>query len=533
MATQMSLKNTRIAWQRLLLIAVLVLGVVFRLVNLDGKVYWYDEGFTSLRIGGYTIPEVVQQSFNGQVISVADFRQKYLSPGSQRGYSGTIKSLAVEDPQHPPLYYLMTHLWMQWFGNSVKAIRSLPALISLLVLPCTYWLCLELFESPLVGWVAIALIAISPFHVIFAQEAREYSLWTVTILLSSATLLQAIRLKTPLSWGIYALSLAVALYSFLFSAFVAIGHGIYVIATERRWSKTVVAYLVASLVAFLAFLPWIWVVWNNLGRLHDSTAWMTNTRIPLSHLAHSWILNIKEIFFESSRLDRLLVPITLILVGYSIYFIYRHLTGRWLFIYTLFAPTALALIIPDIISGGQRSLAARFLIPCYLSIHLAVAYLIANKISSRYMVAWQQKFWQIVMIALIAGGIFSAATIAQSATPWTKLKNHNDNKLARTINQTESPLVVVSNYQSKYDSNASFLFGFSHMLDPKVQLQLVSDRTIPQIPSGFSDVFLYDPCASYGMEQQFKVLLSELDNRQHYKAQPVKTQPVLLWRLQH
>lgn len=45
----------------------------------------------------------------------------------------------------------------------------------------------------------MALIAVSPFHVLYAQEAREYSLWTVTILLSSAALLRAMRVKTKLS----------------------------------------------------------------------------------------------------------------------------------------------------------------------------------------------------------------------------------------------------------------------------------------------------------------------------------------------
>ena len=228
------LKNNHFTWLRILLVTLLVLGVFFRLVNLDRKVYWYDEGFTSLRVGGYTIPEVVQQSFKGQVISVADLRDRYLSPNSGRGFFGTIKSLAVEDPQHPPLYYLLTHLWMQWFGNSVAAIRSLPALISLLVFPCAYWLCIELFKSSLTGWIAMAIIAVSPFHVLFAQEAREYSLWTVTILLTSATLLRAMRLKTVYSWGIYALSLAISLYTFLFSIFIGIGHGIYVISCANH-----------------------------------------------------------------------------------------------------------------------------------------------------------------------------------------------------------------------------------------------------------------------------------------------------------
>lgn len=528
------LKNNHFTWLRILLIILLVLGVFFRLVNLDRKVYWYDEGFTSLRVGGYTIPEVVQQSFNGQVISVADLG-RYLSPNSGRGFYGTLKSLAVEDPQHPPIYYLMTHLWMQWFGNSVAAIRSLPALISLLVFPCTYWLCIELFKSSLTGWIAMAIIAVSPFHVLFAQEAREYSLWTVTILLTSTTLLRAMRLKTVYSWGIYALTLAISLYTFLFSIFIAIGHGIYVISCENH-SKTVIAYLKATFISFVAFVPWVLVIINSHKRLNDSTSWMTTNTIPLLQLAYSWVNNIGDIFFKSTKFDNLLLTLIIILVGYSFYFIYNCTAKTvWLFIITLFGVTALSLLVPDIIFGGQRAIQARFLIPCYLSIQLTVSHLMATKISFKS-VAWQQKFWLILTLAIFTGGVISSAIYSQSEVPWTKLKNSRDYKIARTINQASNPLVVVSNYPSN-DNNVSYLFSFSHLLDPKVKLQLVDGNNIPKIPKGFSNIFIYNPCVisteKQGLANEFKVLLFELKQKQNYQAEPVKiSQPVLLWRLE-
>ncbi len=528
-------KNNHFTWLRILLVTLLVLGVFFRLVNLDRKVYWYDEGFTSLRVGGYTIPEVVQQSFNGQVISVTDFRDRYLSPDSGRGFFGTIKSLAVEDPQHPPIYYLMTHLWMQWFGNSVAAIRSLPALISLLVFPCAYWLCIELFKSSLTGWIAMAIIAVSPFHVLFAQEAREYSLWTVTILLTSATLLRAMRLKTVYSWGIYALTLAISLYTFLFSIFIAIGHGIYVISSAR--SKMVIAYLGATFIGFIAFIPGVLVVINNHKRLNNSTSWMTNTAIPLLQLASLWVKNIGGIFFKSTKLDILLLTVIITFVCYSFYFVFRHTAKTvWLFLLTLFGVTALALLVPDITFGGQRAIQARFLIPCYLSIQLAVSHLIANKISFKNVAIWQQKFWLVVTLAIFTGGVISSAIFSQSEVPWNKLKNYNDYKIARTINQATNPLVVVSNYPS-YDTNVSYLFSFSHLLDAKVKLQLVDENNIPSIPDGFSNIFIYNPAAistaKQGLANEFKVLLFKLKQEQNYQAKPVEiSQPVLLWRLE-
>ena len=530
-------KNTNFTWLRLLLATLLVLGIFFRLVNLDRKVYSYDEGFTSLRVGGYFNQEVVQQTFNSQVISVADFRQ-YLGPNPHTSFLDTMRSLAIEDPQHPPLYYLMTRLWMQLFGNSVAAIRSLPALISLLAFPCVYWLCLELFKSPPVGWMAIALLAVSPFHVLYAQEAREYSLWTVTILLSSAALLRAIRLKTRLSWGLYALTLATALYSFLFSVFVAIAHGIYVIVTQIRLSKTVINYLIATLVGFLAFAPWIWVAIANYPRLQASTNWMTDRKLPPLHLARMWIQNLGIIFINSGELERILFLLILLLVGYAIYFLCRNTSIKvWLFLLTLFGVTSLALALPDLISGGQISTMPRFLIPCYLSIQIIVAYLLSTKMT-KPIVRWQQGFWLFVTIALFAGGVFSSGAIAQSEITWNRVKNAHDANLARTIHVATKPLVVVNNFQTRYDSNISYLFSFSHLLDAKVKLQLVPANDIPKIPAGFSDIFIYNPCAAQeskrGLDRAFQKLQAGLKQGQNYKLEPVKiSQPVLLWRVIH
>lgn len=536
-------KNTYFTWLQLLIVTVLVLGVFFRFVNLDRKVYWYDEGFTSLRASGYTGHELFQQTFNGQVISLEDFR-KYLGPNPEKGLIDTIKSLAVEEPQHPPLYFIMTRLWMQWFGDSVAAIRSLSALISLLVFPCTYWLCLELFGSPLTGWVAIALIAISPFHVLFAQEAREYSLWTVTILLSSAALLRAMRLNTLRSWGMYAIALALGLYSFLFSGFVAIGHGIYVFAIERfHLSKRVSAYLLASLLGLLAYAPWILVVITNLSTLHEHTSWMGKAQRTSLELAYYGAYHISSIFFNSTRFDnytkfhQLLIPFFLILVGYAIYFICRKTQKTvWLFILTLFGVTALALLLPDIISGGNRSTQSRYLIPCYLSIQLAVAYLLATQITFIPVKIKRQKLWQLVTIILLSSGVLSSALISQAEVTWNRQKNGYDYQIAHTINQASRPLLVVSNYGNPpYDPNVNYLFSFNYLLDSKVRFLLVAERNLPKIPAGFSDVFLYNPASQaskYGLEKEAQALQDRFDE-QNYKIKPVPiSEPVQLWRVE-
>ncbi|MEH2451870.1 glycosyltransferase family 39 protein [Nostoc sp.] len=504
-------------WLRFLIIILLILGIFFRFAYLDRKVYWHDEAYTSLRISGYTKTEFVQKVFNGRVFAVGDI-QKYQQPNSDKGLINTINSLAVEDAQHPPLYYVMLRLWMQFFGNSVATTRSLSAIISLLVFPCIYWLCLELFQSPITAWISVALLTVSPFHVLYAQEAREFGLWIVTTLLGSAALLRAIRLGSKQLWGIYALTVALGLYTFLFSGLLAIAHGIYVFAIERfRFTKSVKAYLIATSVGFLAFVPWILTVINSLSEIDRTTA-SAHTRQSLSVLVSNWIKNISylfgdfwryEVFFPDLNLPvlrwgRFLIPLILILVVYSFLFIYSHAGKRvWLFVFLLSGVPALALILPDLIIGGKLSLRPRYVIPCYLGIQLAVAYLLAAKIISSKLIT--RKFWQLVMVVIISTGVVSCTISSQAETWWNK-GSHANPQIARLINQANHPLLISSNYSL----NIGDLMSLIHLLDEKVQMQLVIEPSIPSIPDSFSNLFLYNPSKIFRFELEKKYKLVDV-----------------------
>lgn len=77
---------------------------------------------------------------------------------------------------------------------------------------------------------------------------------------------------------------------------------------------------------------------------------------------------------------------TLILVaiaGYAVYFLCSETKKQvWLFVVTVMAVTALAVVLPDVILGGIRSTKARYLFPTYLGMQIAVADLLATKISA-------------------------------------------------------------------------------------------------------------------------------------------------------
>ena len=503
---------------RFLLSVVLVMGIFFRFVNIDRKFYWFDETFTSLRVSGYLIKSVKEEIFNGPVLSSKDFL-KYQSINDQKNEIDTIKGLAIEEGQLPPFYFLVARFWAKLFGTSVTAMRSLPALISLLLFPCAYWACLELFESSMVGWVAMALVAVSPMHVLYAQEARPYCLWTVLTLLSSAVLLRAMRLQTKLLWGIYTGITVVGIYTHLYTVLVLIAHGIYVFAMEKvRLTKTVISYILAFFVSFIAGLLWYLTLkyWQPPSSSTPLSLRISESRMPLMPIIKRWIGNISRIVFDvnldavsSFKKTLPLIPVivfVLILLAYSIYFVCRHTSKPvYGFILTLIVFTSLPLMLGDIILGGRRlSGYARYLLPTYLGLQLAVAYLLTAKITSTSVNTWQQKFWKLVAIGVFSAGVLSCTLSAQAETWWNKGLEQGKYAIpiAHILNQADSPLLIT-------DVGPGEVIPLSRLLDPKVDI-LWGDTL--QIPNGYRNLFVFAPT---------KKLQESLQKQDNYKLKPV------------
>jgi uncharacterized membrane protein len=522
-------QNNRICTSQLWLLVVVLLavGLFFRFYNLDKKVYWNDEVWSSLRLSGHSASEMIEQVFDGRELTIQDL-QRYQRINSDRSWIRTIRSLAADDPKQPPLYYALLRFWAELFGDSIHAIRSLSALISLLVFPGLYWLCRELFETPRTAWVAISFMAVSPFHVLYAQEARPYSLWTATILLSSAALLRAVRQQTWRSWSLYAVTVALGFYSHTLFGLVAVAHAAYVagdslstIDFKAGLPKPLVAYFFATLAALVAFAPWGLIIASNAFRLFDQTAWLAD-KVGVFQLFGRWAIGLSAVFLDLSfdfgdPLKHLLRVPVVILALYAIYFLYRRSSKRvWLFTLTLIGTPVLTLMLPDLVLGGRSISVPRFLIPCYLGVQIAVVHLLATQTASATFT--RRTTWQAVSVVLILCGVVSCAISSQADAWWNKsfISMHHP-QAARIINQAPRPLLI----SDSSGSNPRNVISLSYLLDPKVRLRLVVNENDLQVPDNFSHIFLFRPSAP---------MRRRLEMEEGYRIEAVNT-PGGLWRL--
>ncbi|MDJ0703711.1 MAG: glycosyltransferase family 39 protein [Leptolyngbyaceae cyanobacterium MO_188.B28] len=479
---------------------ILILGISFRCLNLDRKVYWHDEVFTSIRVVGYTGAEIEPRVFNGEPITAAELQQfQQLTP--EKNFGDTLHALA-KHAEHPPLYYLLARGWVQAFGSSTVAFRSLSVVFSLLAFPCLYWLCQALFGAPGVPVVSLLLLAVSPFHVLYAQEAREYSLWTVTILLSSVTLLRATERGGWRHWGAYGLSLALGMYTSLLTVLAAIAHGLFVLITTRR--RQWLAYGLTLLATLGLFSPWITVMLIQFSNLKHVTDWTTHTR-SLEFLIKIWGLHISSVFidpgFELNHPFTYMAPtVVLIMAVIGAYRLSQTQSSRVVcFVLTLTLIPALGLILPDLLMGGQRSVSTRYFLPTLIGIQLIAAYGLVSLLTSDDLA--QRRWGKGGLVSVLIAGILSCSLSAQAHTWWNKGISYHNFNIAQVINRASNPVVV--GFRSA--NSLGNAISLSYLLKPATPFQMTQLPNIPDISDSFSDVFLIQVSGDLiqGLEQTY------------------------------
>jgi len=117
----------------------------------------------------------------------------------------------------PPLYYLLLHFWLA-LGDSEFMVRSLSVCIGLLSIVLVYVLSKRLFNER-VGLIGAFLVAISPLHIWYSQEARMYILVAALGLCSAYFMLLALQEGKAWHWLAYVLSTAMALNAHYFAIF--------------------------------------------------------------------------------------------------------------------------------------------------------------------------------------------------------------------------------------------------------------------------------------------------------------------------
>jgi len=172
-----------------LLLMMVLLALALRLYHLDASSLWFDE-----------IKTVLTSRLD--FLSMLDFQAR--------------------SSVHPPLLYVATHLFLTLFGDSDFVARLPATLFGSLSIVLAYKVGAILWTRK-EGLLGAFLLAVSPYHVRFSQEARHYGLMVFLTLLALIFLLKALRKNDKSLWLGFALCTALSMYTHYFTFFVLPG----------------------------------------------------------------------------------------------------------------------------------------------------------------------------------------------------------------------------------------------------------------------------------------------------------------------
>ncbi|HBE20504.1 MAG TPA: hypothetical protein DEG17_14155 [Cyanobacteria bacterium UBA11149] len=171
----------------LLLLIWIGIGGILRFAFLAALPPWTDECATiAFSLGNSFLSVPLNSLINSDVLL------EPLMPLPDRGIDLVMEHLMAEST-HPPVYFVLANLWMKLFSTldglaSIWAARALPALLGVASIPAMFGLGCLAFRSRLVGHIMAGMMAVSPYGIFLARDARHYT-WASLLVIASLSCL--------------------------------------------------------------------------------------------------------------------------------------------------------------------------------------------------------------------------------------------------------------------------------------------------------------------------------------------------------
>ncbi|MBE7550206.1 MAG: glycosyltransferase family 39 protein [Anaerolineales bacterium] len=231
------------------LLAIILIALALRLYNLTYHSLWFDEAI-SVHWARQSVPRILEVGFT-----------------------------LVED-RLPPLYYLLLKGWTALAGFSEMGVRSLSAFLGTLLVPVIATIAAALFNRR-VALVTALLVALNPFLIWYAQEARMYA---PAVLFSALTVWSCLRMcesasrrtmkpvsslpffaASPLPLFLFTLFALAGLYTHLYTGFVLPALGLWLAISYPRHWRLWLLFALSSLAIMLLFAPLALATWRFSG----------------------------------------------------------------------------------------------------------------------------------------------------------------------------------------------------------------------------------------------------------------------------
>ncbi len=325
---------------------ILVTVVILRIYNLGRYSFWYDEAIAMLdaRSVGQLFP--LSNLFDGNfLLTHHDYLMLYT---------------------HGFVYY-----WKMLFGVSEFALRISSVIFSLLSIYGVYLLGRYIFNIKTAG-LAVLLLAISPFHIYYAQELRPYAAVCFLTMFAVYSFLKALDTGKKRYWFIYIFSNILNIYFHYMSLLVLFSFCFFFVFNIKNYKRSLKPFILAYTTIIFLLTPVFLILYPNIQFVFHNKIYPAMSEFPiwagkpnLGHLLDTFKnfsigYNISYYSFGG----RVISAVSFLLFSLGVSKFYKRMGGR-LLLTCLFVPIMSLFLISQI----QPSYVDRYLFsifPLYL-----------------------------------------------------------------------------------------------------------------------------------------------------------------------
>ena len=221
----------------LILLGIILIGSLLRIYHLGTESIWLDEA----------------ASIDGSKESLVSVIES----------SGRLHNV-------PPLYFVLLHFWMLFFGTGEIAVRSLSAIFGIVSIFVIYHVGCQLFNRK-VGLISSFLSAISRYHIQYSQEARAYSLLQLLTLLSFSFFIKIVKTdnKRELYFALLLLTNVCLAYTHPYGLFVIVSQIVYFLFLWSEYKRLRFWFLGVQVATVAFFSPWIPTLFGRVSKISE------------------------------------------------------------------------------------------------------------------------------------------------------------------------------------------------------------------------------------------------------------------------
>jgi uncharacterized membrane protein len=470
------------------LLLMTLIGAGLRMAKIDAPIVWHDEVMTLVYVAGTSPKDLIESSLIHDQTDRDQVRVHVRDSARVGSPGATLNLLARKNPHHTPLYYVLAGAVARIGGNTAQTGRRLALFFGVLAIAFAFLLGREVFHSQLSALVFSTFVATSPFHLLYSQEAREYSLWTMLTFATLWFFLRALRERRRSDGIRFSVSLFFLLQSHLLAVLILPA----LFWTAKSDRRRLFAWILPAIVGWLA---WITVFAVQRSVVVNAMDWLGQGSLSLLRWSNAFLDRMEYMFFDFRFAgdDYFLwrVVVQVLLVAVPVLGIYRALKSsrkevRRMLPNLVLWPLAFV-VVGDRVLDLHMALVPRYLTLFFIGYQLLVTLVFSEMFPRGSLGSRIASAFAIVVLGTL--GLHSEWKTLQTRSSYAKhFYEEPLLQAAEILAGFENPRIYFESLPDDFEPAYKNLLALTLEAQKPFRLQKIDEKTEPELPS-----FVWNP----------------------------------------